>query len=79
MAKRLKPVYPTLGELLTGYKADAGITDAELGQLCGLSECTVRFYRTGRRMPLFPQAVKLARALGIPLDRLAKTKEVQEG
>jgi transcriptional regulator with XRE-family HTH domain len=51
-------------------------TENQLAEAAGLTQAAVHTYLGGRRMPLFPAAAKLARALDVSLDELADCDDV---
>ena len=77
MAKKIIKVYPSIRKVLVSQKVQTGLTNAQLSELTGLSECSINFYLTGRRKPNLVSALRLSKALGITLDSLAQTSEVQ--
>jgi transcriptional regulator with XRE-family HTH domain len=63
----------TYGEKLRTARAGQGWTQAELAAFAGVSLPALRNYERGERMPGFVAAVRLADALGVPLDEFAAT------
>jgi transcriptional regulator with XRE-family HTH domain len=55
---------------LRHYRTKAGLSLAELAQRAGMSESGVQHLEAGRRRPRPRTVVRLAKALGIPADKL---------
>ena len=55
-------------DLLKELREKAGLTQEGLAERAGLPIGTVRNHEQGQRLPSFPHAAKLARALGVSLD-----------
>ena len=47
------PIDATLGERIRFYRQQAGLTQKELANLCGVSESAIRNYELGNRVPDF--------------------------
>jgi transcriptional regulator with XRE-family HTH domain len=56
---------------LRGLRSGAQLTQLELAERAGLHQQSVWSYEVGRRVPGLYEAVRLAGALGVSLDRLA--------
>lgn len=54
----------TFGEKLRELRKAAGMTIRELSDRSGVPESTLYQYASGRRVPSFPIAVAIAKALG---------------
>ena len=52
---------------------DAGLTQKALADRIGLPVSSVSYYVAGQRIPLFDNAVSLAKALNVSLDELAES------
>ena len=64
----------TFAALLKDLREKAGLTQHRLAELAGMPLGTLRQYEHGRRVwPTLDAAVKLADALGIPVERFADT------
>lgn len=53
------------GELIRKYRKMRGMTQAELAELCGLSDSGIRNYELGNRTPSDSQLASIASALGV--------------
>jgi putative transcriptional regulator len=65
-----------LANTLKVQRAMKNLTQAELADLAGITRVSVNAIEGGRMVPSVLLALKLARALGVPVDelfRLAKT------
>ena len=58
----------TFGQILQRERTAAGLTQAQLAELCGVPLGTLRDYEQGKRNPLFSTAAKIARGLHKSLD-----------
>jgi DNA-binding XRE family transcriptional regulator len=58
----------TFGQILQRERTAAGLTQAQLAELCGVPLGTLRDYEQGKRNPLFSTAAKIARGLQKSLD-----------
>jgi len=63
---------------LRELRAAAGLTQAQLGEGCGLHEKSIAQLETGRREPTWATALALAAALGVPCDAFARKPAAQE-
>jgi len=64
----------TFAEKLSALRNQAGLSEAQLAELSGVSLTTVHHYGLGIRAPTFSSVVKLARALGVTCDAFADCK-----
>ena len=55
-----------------------GIKNKELAKAVCLTDCTISFYRTGRKLPNLDNAFYIAGALGVSLDWLCGKGEDNE-
>lgn len=61
------------GDRITAARERKGWSQRRLAMEMNLeTRCSISSWERGHRVPTFPMAVKLARALGISLDELAK-------
>ena len=60
----------TIGQTIRALRKKAGLTQAQLGALCGITGGAVSSYENGATTPKRPTAEKLAAALGVSLERL---------
>lgn len=70
-----------LGEKIAALRERDGqrVSQAELARRSGVVLRTLQHYEQGRRVPSFPAAVKLADALGVPLEELAACVRPKRG
>ena len=66
------PPTPSLGELLRQLRRERGWTQGELGRRAGLTDVTVGHYEAGKTYPSIRRLSGLARALGVPVEELAR-------
>ena len=59
-----------LGTHLARGRAESGLSQAALAARCGLAQQQVSFFEAGLRIPTLPQALRIARILDIPIQRL---------
>ncbi len=59
-------------------RATRNLTQAELGELAGVTRKSVNAIETGRMMPSVLLALKLARALGVSVDEIFSLVEERE-
>lgn len=69
----------TFGERLRALREERGWTQRELAERSGVPFPTVCNHEQGRRNPSWPQAVKLAKALGVSLDVFGECDIVERG
>lgn len=60
----------TVGELLKKTRLDAGMTQKELAEKCGMADSAIRKYESGKVVPKIGTLQKLADALGVSLSEL---------
>ena len=57
---------PTVfGQRLKALRAAAGLTQVELGKLCGIVPNTLAKYESGKQEPAWPIVLKIAQGLGV--------------
>ena len=61
----------TFGELLKNNREEVGLTQRGLAERAGIGLQTLRNYEQGIREPTFVNALKLAKALGVDVSKLA--------
>jgi transcriptional regulator with XRE-family HTH domain len=66
---------PTLAECLKALRERAGLTQQELADHSGVSLRAVEAYEQGRRQPSWFRLVRLAKALGVPVQSFADCDE----
>ena len=60
----------TKGEKIKYYRNLRGLTQKQLGEMCGLSEPAIRNYELGNRTPSPQQLEKIAAALNVTVTEL---------
>ena len=60
----------TINDSIRLRREAKGLSQKELGQMCGVSGVMVGYYERGLRQPTLPIAMALADALGCTLDEL---------
>lgn len=66
------------GERLKKAMKAKGIKNKELAKAVFLTDCTISFYRTGRKLPNLDNAFYIADALGVSLDWLCGLDDKEE-
>ncbi len=64
----------TLGEKISNFRKEKGLTQKGLGDLLGVARATVASWETGRAVPSEGQLNRLADELGVQLDLLKPTE-----
>lgn len=62
---------------LKKYRTEAGMTQAELGKLLGVSKYTVSVWDCGRRLPEWNTMEKLSEIFGVSIYRLIECESEQ--
>lgn len=70
MAPSKEVPYSEFGKKLTTLRRDAGMTRAELGDICGVAQSTIVNYERGTRIPYADTAVKIADYFHITVHEL---------
>jgi transcriptional regulator with XRE-family HTH domain len=65
----------SFGELLQALRGRAGLSRRELARRAGVAETTLRGWEVDRGMPGMPALLRLAAALGVPVERFADAME----
>lgn len=60
----------TTGENIKRIRKEKGLTQKELGELCGINEANIRKYENGKQNPKIETIRRIANALGVPLNDL---------
>ena len=63
-----------IGALLKQARKDAGLTQKQLGEKCGMADSAIRKYESGRVVPKLDTLQKLATALGQDVSMFLPTK-----
>jgi transcriptional regulator with XRE-family HTH domain len=61
----------SFGEHLRRLREAAGLSRAELARRASVAASTLRSWETDRGFPTMPAALRLAEALGVPVERFA--------
>jgi transcriptional regulator with XRE-family HTH domain len=64
------PELRNLGPNLLRVRLERGYSQGRLARECGLGQAQISLFEAGRRLPSLDQFVRLARALGVPFQRL---------
>lgn len=67
---RKKQIDPQLGRRVRALRDERGLTLAQLGEKAGMGYQEIARIERGEREPTWSTALKLADALGVPLDDL---------
>jgi transcriptional regulator with XRE-family HTH domain len=67
----------SFGETLARLREAVGMTQAQLAQRAGVSIDTLRGWEHKRHLPRIDDAFRLARALGVSLDKLILAADVE--
>lgn len=62
----------TIGQNIRACRKRLGLTQAQLGGLCGVSGASIGSYEKGATLPKRRVVDKIAAALGVPADKLLK-------
>lgn len=65
----------TVGERIRNARKNAGLTQKQLGEKCGIAEPTIRRYELGKLNPKYETLQKIASALEIPLSQILPINE----
>ena len=60
----------TVGERIRNARKNAGLTQKQLGEKCGIAEPTIRRYELGKLNPKYETLKKIASALEVPISYL---------
>lgn len=70
----------SFGERIKALRKERGMTQKELGDLCGMADSAIRKYESGKITPKFGTTTKLAAALGVsPLFLSGYSDSVYDG
>lgn len=64
-----------LGEMIRKLRIENGLTQKQLGELCGMADSAIRRYESGRANPKIETIGKIADALGVSIDYLMTGKK----
>jgi transcriptional regulator with XRE-family HTH domain len=65
----------SVAEHLLAARSARGLSQAELGERCGLKRQQINYFETGARIPSVGQLLQIAGALDLPLQRLLYGKD----
>lgn len=68
----------TIGELLKKARLDAGMTQKELAEKCGMADSAIRKYESGKVIPKIDTRKRIATALNITTSDLMLPIELME-
>ena len=68
----------TIGELLKKARLDAGMTQKELAERCGMADSAIRKYESGKVIPKIDTRKRIATALNITTSDLMLPIELME-
>lgn len=60
----------TVGQNIRAIRKERGLTQNQLGELCGIKEANIRKYELGKANPKIETIEKIAMALGVPIVRI---------
>jgi transcriptional regulator with XRE-family HTH domain len=69
----------SFGRHLRGFREGAGLSRAELARRAGVPVSTLRNWEADRGFPSLPALLRLAGAMGVPVERLAEGVEDPAG
>jgi transcriptional regulator with XRE-family HTH domain len=69
----------TFAEKLRELRTGAGLSEAKLAELSGISFGAIHNYGLGIRTPTFPAVVKVAKALGVTCETFAVCEDIVGG
>lgn len=58
------------GDMIKKIRKEKGLTQKQLGELCGMADSAVRRYENGNQNPKIETLEKIAAALDVPVTRL---------
>ena len=70
------PDHPELDNGLKALRTDAGLTQAEMAGMIGVSRKTINTVENGVFVPSTILALKISDALGVPVERIFWLKKV---
>lgn len=60
----------TVGQNIRAIRNERGLTQKQLGELCGIKEANIRKYELGKANPKIETIEKIAKALGVPIVKI---------
>lgn len=67
-----------VGDRIRAIRMERGLTQKELGELCGMADSAIRRYESNRGNPTQKTLLKIAKALGVHLRDLADNSWLEE-
>ena len=67
------------GELIRKFRKERGLTQQQLGKLCGIADSNIRKYENGGQRPKIETLRKIANALNIPVSELLEYEIFETG
>ena len=67
-----------VGDRIRAIRTERGLTQKELGDLCGMADSAIRRYESNRGNPTQKTLLKIAKALGVHLRDLADNSWLEE-
>ena len=77
-AEYVSLVVSRFGPRLKELRGKAGLSQAALGERCGVRQASVAEYERGTSSPTWPAVVKLAHALGVTPDAFIAAASAKE-
>ena len=65
------------GEKIKNLRIEKGLTQKELGELCGMADSAIRRYENGRANPKLQTLQKIAAALNVPVEELYSDSTIE--
>ena len=62
------------GDMIRKYRKEKGLTQKQLGELCGIADSNIRKYESGKQNPKIETLQKIADALNIDINKLTAYK-----
>ncbi len=75
----MEQVPETLGQRIQRLRAASGLTQSQVAQKADVPVSSLRNWEIDRREPGFRAVYRLAKTLGVTMEELANTIEVQQG
>ncbi len=66
------------GDRIRQYRKERGLTQKQLGDICGMVDSAIRRYESGRQKPKIETLQKIADALCVPVTQLLDIEEGQD-
>ncbi len=67
--------HPTIGNHVKEIRARQGMTQAQLAELVGVARVSIVSIENGRFMPTIETALRISKALGVPMEQIFWLKE----